>query len=255
MMKLVQKILSHGLFIAFVVAAFFLYNKRAELFPQWFANAQAPVAVSASEQPSTAPAKAVSRPKPEKVIGKQPVAPVVDDSAAPEEAVAVDSRATDAPSQSLPGASLQPPVETAAAVPDAQAGVASAGVPAPTAAAAVPSPAAAAPELSEEQGAQLQQQLAQARTLYWRKDIRGAELIYQSLGQAHPQNPDVWGEAGNFYYSLQRREQAIDAYSRAFDLLMRQGQQQRADQLQGVMHQLDEEKARALEMQLQQPGG
>ena len=35
-MKLIQKILSHGLLIAFVVGAFFAYTNRAELFPQWF---------------------------------------------------------------------------------------------------------------------------------------------------------------------------------------------------------------------------
>lgn len=35
-MKLLQKILSHGLLIAFFVAVFFLYLYRVDLFPQWF---------------------------------------------------------------------------------------------------------------------------------------------------------------------------------------------------------------------------
>jgi len=111
------------------------------------------------------------------------------------------------------------------------------------------------PQPAADDSAQLQQQLAQARVLFWRKDTGGAALIYSSLTQAHPLNPDVWGEAGNFYYSLQQREQAADAYAHAIDLLLQQGEQQRAGQLLGVMHQLDEDKARALETQLQQSGG
>jgi len=35
-MKLVQKLLSHGLLITFFVAVFFVYLYRVELFPQWF---------------------------------------------------------------------------------------------------------------------------------------------------------------------------------------------------------------------------
>ena len=280
MMKLVQKILSHGLLIAFVVAAFFLYTKRAELFPQWFAGAQTPVAVAANE-PSK-PAKDVSRPKPEKVISKQPVAPVeqpapaAHDGAAPQ--TETDGGAgADTPPQSQPGVSAPTPVTTPAdaavqAQPD-PASVATPGVQAAseapvapvettrtvavaeTPSAATPSGDATPPPQAADNEALLQQQLAQARSLYWSKDTRGAELIYQSLSQAHPENPDVWGEAGNFYYSLKQREQAADAYARAFDLLMRQGQQERAGQLLGVMHQLDEEKARVLEMKLQQPDG
>jgi hypothetical protein len=285
MMKLVQKILSHGLLIAFVVAAFFLYTKRAELFPQWFAKAQAPVAVAANE----APAKDVTRPKPEKVISKQPVAPLgqpapaAHDEAAPE-AGADGGAGADKTPQAQPEASApatpEAPTDAGvraqsdqvpAAMPEEQAAADSdMQTPSeiPTTAVEATAPAAVAetpeattpagnatPQASADDEALLVQQLAQARSLYWSKDTRGAELIYQSLSQAHPENPDVWGEAGNFYYSLQRREQAADAYARAFDLLMRQGQQERAGQLLGVMHQLDEEKARVLEMKLQQPEG
>ena len=35
-MKMLQKILSHGLLIAVIVAAFFMYTNRAELLPNWF---------------------------------------------------------------------------------------------------------------------------------------------------------------------------------------------------------------------------
>ena len=47
-MKLVQKVLSHGLLIAFFVAVFFVYMNRAELFPQWFSKA-APVSAAQSQ--------------------------------------------------------------------------------------------------------------------------------------------------------------------------------------------------------------
>lgn len=286
-MKLVQKILSHGLFIAFVVAAFFIFTKRAELFPQWFAKSGSPVQVAAGEKAPTTAAQSVSRPKPEKVISKQPVMPLEEppaasgESVAPVNAPAGESEA-DVPPQAPPAADTPATDETAAgsaadnmtgapdsaaepalqppsAMPALQETPVQQPASAEMAAADTPAAAQASGDVSSQQaaedGAQLQQQLAQARVLFWRKDTSGAALIYSSLTQAHPHDADVWGEAGNFYYSLQQREQAADAYAHAIDLLMQQGEQQRASQLLGVMHQLDENKARALETQLQQSGG
>jgi tetratricopeptide (TPR) repeat protein len=288
-MKLVQKILSHGLLIAFVVAAFFLYTNRADLFPQWFAKSEtSPVKMAAGEKPVVPPAHSVSRPKPEKVISKQPVAAPEPQPAATNESAGQDTAAPAA--ESGAGTQAEPPAEaepvTAAADSGADAGEAVTAAPeqqqpspatpaaqnpseepvpvaparetdaaAETPAAPQPPAGETPPQQAEDARRQLQQQLEQARVLYWRKDMRGAELIYASLTQAHPQDPDVWGEAGNFYYSLQQREQAAEAYSRAIDLLLQQGEQQRAGQLLGVMHELDEDKARTLEMQLQQSGG
>ena len=48
-MKLIQKILSHGLLIAFFVAVFFLYLYRADLFPQWFDEQAETVAMTETE--------------------------------------------------------------------------------------------------------------------------------------------------------------------------------------------------------------
>jgi len=296
MMKLVQKILSHGLFIASVVAAFFIYSKRADLFPQWFTQSGAPVSVAASEQQPPAPARSVSRPKPEKVISKQPVAPLEQQAVPPEDAVVVPNAAAgdggepDAAVPAIPGADRQTPAAGAAAdadvasTPRAESLRAPAGgsyeqqppvMPQPQASAAerqpagavdaehaaadlpaTPAPAsegaaATAPQQTADEQ-QLRQQLEEARVLYWRRDMRGAASLYQSLSQAYPDNADVWGEAGNFYYSLKQREPAADAYYHAVDLLIEQGKQQRARQLLDVMHQLDEEKARALETRLQQ---
>jgi tetratricopeptide (TPR) repeat protein len=47
-MKIVQKIFSHGLLIAFFVAVFFVYLYRGELFPQWF-DKQAQTEVTPSQ--------------------------------------------------------------------------------------------------------------------------------------------------------------------------------------------------------------
>jgi len=60
-MKLVQKILSHGLLITFIVLAFFAYMNRVELFPQWFSK-PAPAAVSRAPAVTEKPAAAVSVP-------------------------------------------------------------------------------------------------------------------------------------------------------------------------------------------------
>lgn len=302
-MKLVQKILSHGLFIAFVVAAFFLYTKRAELFPQWFAKGGSAQAVASSDQSTGAPAEHVTRPKPEKIIDKQPVTPVPSpvERAMPSGQVPVDGGATDEtpaqppaetaePEASMPPAAEpatdsgaepespaqsadanaapetdetvvpadnQPATETATAeeqppVQAADASAATAEVPPQDN--AVPAEAGTAPVQSASDAQQLQAQLGRARALYWSQDMNGAAQIYKSLSQAHPDNADVWGEAGNFYYSRQQREQAADAYAHAFDLLVDQGQAQRASQLVGAMYQLDQDKARAMEQQLKQSG-
>jgi hypothetical protein len=50
-MKLIQKILSHGLLIAFFVGVFFLYLYRADLFPQWFGEEAQSVAMMESGKP------------------------------------------------------------------------------------------------------------------------------------------------------------------------------------------------------------
>ena len=82
-MKLVQKILSHGLFIAVIVVAFLIYTKRADLFPQWFGASHATAANStgdrlAAAKPDTGalpPAHTVTRPLPEKTLSKKQVVP------------------------------------------------------------------------------------------------------------------------------------------------------------------------------------
>lgn len=372
-MKLVQKILSHGLLIAFVVAAFFIVTNRAELFPRWFAKSQTATGKAASEQtaaPVAPPAHRVTRPLPEKTLIKkegatvQPVAPAgaesgnaetaptpttqatvetrADDSSASApvtqapaavEAVppaaetlapaAETSNAADAASSAAepaaPAVAAPPPAVTAptsapsgvvtesaeagavsawqqrddGAAPgastyrplgntgpaDDQPATADAPVPAPvnqgsTPAAATPAPVetsvptASSPQSTDATAAgatvtsqagsgneQLEQQLTAVRALYWRRDLRGAAAGYQSLGQTYPDNADVWGEIGNFYFSVRQIDAATGAYSRAIELLARQGDPLRARQLLAVLYRMDAAAARELEKRLQQSGG
>ena len=393
-MKLVQKILSHGLFITVIVVAFLVYTKRADLFPQWFGASHAAAARSTGDKVASAgadvgtlpPARTVTRPLPEKTLSKKqvvPPAPVPEkvnptgtETAPPGQQQPAGSD-TAAPAPSEPA--VQPPAGTAPAgagaasgatgtdtasartagddtsaqpqfrpLDDAQqAQAASTGAPAvaapqfrplddeqraekpaastdmpaaakaaqaaarnsepvavepqqrgtqeqaaqeqaaqeqaaqeqaaqeqaaqeqaapaaqPQVATAMPrarpgpaveSPAVAEPQISAED-ARLQQQLGQAREFYWSRDLRGAAAAYQSLGEAYPDNAEVWGEIGNFYFSLRRSEQAGAAYSHAIELLMQNNDPVRARQLLGVLFRLDARKARELETRLQQAGG
>lgn len=402
-MKLVQKILSHGLFIAFIVGAFLVYTKRAELFPQWFGTPQ-PVAAKASGEkladatPDTgvpATERKVSRPLPEKTLMKkeveppaapeqaappesapgvetpvpgqqtspagststspgpaeaptaqqgtatdagttQPVFRPLDKSeqqqAAAEAATAKQATGTDAETtqpvfrpldeqereqagaqQSEPPASEKAPGEGAPAQPvfrpsdkgqSVQTGetVASAAPAAPAtetvapgqaeappagqseAANAPPQPAAdkvavaapaevaraAAPKAAADEtaaahtpsgppaageDARLQQMLEQARELFWRRDLREAAAAYSAVSDAYPDNAEVWGEIGNFYYSLHKAEPAGEAYARAIELLAQNDEPMRARRLLDVLFRLDPEKARELEALLRAQSG
>ena len=382
-MKVVQKILSHGLLIAFMVAAFFIVTNRAELFPQWFAKLQASSSKAFSEQPAAPavpPARTVTRPLPEKTVIKregaaiehaappgdesgsgETASPLVtapgaelhpDESTAPAPAAETAAPAVEAPAPAEtlpptaepagPAAATPTPAETlaptaaepaapvtAAPVPaetppaseavdetgeaggltawqhpgagagsepsryrplaspnpadveqpagvDTPAQVAaepavepaagtatpeSIAIPEPSSAAASTQPAQTAvtgttvgPQITASD-AQLEQELKEVRGLYWRRDLSGAAAGYQSISKAYPDNANVWGEMGNFYYTLRQTGAATAAYSRAIELLMQQGDESRARQLLDVLYRLDASAARKLEMRLQHTGG
>ncbi|HHH43756.1 MAG TPA: hypothetical protein ENK49_06430 [Gammaproteobacteria bacterium] len=99
-MKLVQKILSHGLLITFIVLAFFFYMNRVELFPQWFSK-PAPTAVSRAPAVVDKPAAAVPDPEADR---DAPLAPPVE-----VESVEVDQGIV-APEQVAPVSAGQSPV-------------------------------------------------------------------------------------------------------------------------------------------------
>lgn len=68
-MKLVQKVLSHGLLIAFIVAAFFIYTNRMDLFPQWFAK-PAPATAGHSQRLAESQATATQAARSDTVVSE-----------------------------------------------------------------------------------------------------------------------------------------------------------------------------------------
>ena len=67
-----------------------------------------------------------------------------------------------------------------------------------------------------------------------------------------PGNADVWGEIGNFYYSVQQSQPAGTAYYRTVSLLIDKGDTQKARELLGVLYELDADRGRELDVRLQQ---
>ena len=329
-MKIVQKIFSHGLLIAFFVAVFFVYLYRGELFPQWFdkqaqtqvtppqsAAQQSPVVSAEEPQPAQAssadddegqPAALVSTEQVVEAVeqpsvtqplsvdesaaaaqteamtdvpagGEQPAEPAVQTADAataaqyrpvePEEASRqtynpVVPRTDDADAaqyrpveaDEVSREAYNPVAEVPASVitaPEyrplaAEKAAPADATPAPAKPAAVPADSGAASELD------FQSQLEQARQHYWGGDMHAAEQAYRRLTESHPEQAEVWGELGNLFFSRREMVQATDAYYRAIELLIEQGDTERARQLLGAMHQLDAEKAKELETRLRQAG-
>lgn len=173
-MKLLQKILSHGLLIAFLVALFFLYQERTELFPQWFGqsaqHASAPV-----KAVTKAPAPAPIEPEPAPVAAEPAPVAVVDDvlaaAATPsqeqpaietiDEPVAVTPAATDRPAPVFRPLDDEEPAESTPAA-DSDTAAADDNV---AASVAVTPPVAEQPEAAPETAAAEQQSAAVAETL------------------------------------------------------------------------------------------
>ena len=115
-MRLLQKILSHGLLIGFFVAVFFLYLYRVDLFPQWFGDKAQTVATPSdtrTAKPSAgqaaAPPSVAAQPPPPAVAGAAAVPPAVDQSAG----LADRSSEPDAAVAEAPPAAELPPVAEA----------------------------------------------------------------------------------------------------------------------------------------------
>jgi len=304
-MKIIQKILSHGLLIVFFVAVFFIYLYRGELFPQWFdqqtqtealtpslsqsAAEQSPL-VSTDEPQSSQASDSIddgqaARPVPTEPVVEAIEQPIVSGPVSADEPIAVvqsEAMTDDAPAggeQPAESAAQTADAATAAQyrpvgpeeaakqtynpVAEAPASVTSAPEyrplevekAAPAGAAAESAEAAA---VSADSGvaseADYQSQLEQARQHYWGRDLPAAEQAYRGLTETHPERAEVWGELGNLFYSQREMVQATDAYYRAIELLIEQGDAERARQLLGAMYQLDADKAKELETRLRQVG-
>jgi hypothetical protein len=291
MMKMLQKILSHGLLIAVIVAAFFMYTNRAELLPGWFGEDK-----SATAQPGqgagdtvASSSEPVAKILPKTVVEEaglsaEEVAAIPNEQQAPVTGLqspegAGQSTAAETGSAGSPGAPVYRPLENEAVAPTQVAAekpgqgagaaqdsnqpqveqVADSGVldqqPAPVEEAA-PAQATSVAALdtagNEADGRKVQQKLEAARQLYWQRDVGAAPEAYEALGREYPNDANIWGEIGNFYYSVQQTESAGTAYYRTVSLLIDKGDTQKARQLLGVLYELDANRGRELDARLQQ---
>jgi hypothetical protein len=292
-MKLVQKILSHGLLIAFFVAAFFIYMNRMDLFPQWFAKSSVPASADRSQTKTERPATAttqVSRPdavvsEPGAVVLKQDVVTAKPDVVTEKPDVATAKPADETP-VSAPGDNtvqastedVQPrdiqqdsakndsepvfrPLTEKDPVEVAEPGSGDEAKPQPAEVVSAPpeevggtgEQAVAGPDTAE--ASDFQARLEQARAYFWQRDIRAALQAYQSLAESYPERAEVWGELGNLYFNIRRSSEAMDSYAQAVELLTEQGDAERARALLDVMYRLDARRASQFEMRLRQTGG
>jgi tetratricopeptide (TPR) repeat protein len=285
-MKLIQKLLSHGLLIAFFAAVFFIYLYRVQLFPQWFGEQEQTVAMqSESEAQQEAADVAATEPAP---VEAQPAAaagaapavpataelpPVAGEPVAPAPAspwaaqssgpggmpapppAAVDrqpqQQVAQAPAQSQPVPQYRPPAQPKTYVPRETQAIA----PPPVHQPRIGGQAAQTTSSQAREESDYQQKLTAARELYWQRDMQGAIEAYKGLTGTYPDQADAWGELGNLNFKLGRWSDASDAYSRAIGLLIDQGDTSRATHLLRVMYGLDAEKAGELEARLRQAGG
>lgn len=278
-MKLIQKIVSHGLLIAFIVAAFFIYTNRMELFPQWFARS-APATAGHSQVKTKSPAIAAKqKSRPDVIKEKQaPVSvkpdtavsePVVETPAAASEdkqvqasAAAVQSTGVqEHPANDEPEPVFRPltetePVEVTDAVSGDKTGSQETEViNAPPEEEVVAATGQAATGQDVAAASDFQQRLELARAHFWQRDIRAALQTYQSLAESYPERAEVRGELGNLYFNIGRVPDAMNSYAHAVELLIEQGDAVRARELLNVMYRLDARRASQFEMHLRQTGG
>jgi TolA-binding protein len=124
--------------------------------------------------------------------------------------------------------------------------------PQPTPAAPVPA-ASPAPQAAPDRAVEpdLAEALNAARSAYWSGDIAGAGDRLAALAAAHPDNPDLHGELGNFRFANRDYAGAADAYLRAGELLIAEGRQGQASGLLPVLRQIAPDKAQTLATRLQ----
>ncbi len=93
--------------------------------------------------------------------------------------------------------------------------------------------------------------LEQARMAFYAGDFVAAEGLYQQVLQ-QDKNPDVFGELGNVYYAQQNWQAAAHSYALAVDGLGYQGRFPEAQNLLGVVMQLNPELGNQVMSGLQQ---
>jgi tetratricopeptide (TPR) repeat protein len=70
--------------------------------------------------------------------------------------------------------------------------------------------------------------------------------MYLELMQEFQNHPDFAGELGNIYFSKGQTELAVRAYSEAFFRLLKNNDHERAEQVLGIIYNIDQEQAALL---------
>ncbi len=280
-MKLVQKVLSHGLLIAFFVAVFFVYMNRAELFPQWFSRS-APVTAEHSQLKAESPATVAGQVSPPDTVASEPGTVILEQDAVVMESVADPPAAVPGDNQAQVSAEPVPPavepqvhasdrskpvfrpipeterVEVVESVSVNEAGSQQIDVvsaPLEEGVAVIEEETVVSTGQDSAAADDFQGRLEQARAYFWQRDMRAALQAYQSLTESYPERAEVWGELGNLYFNIRKTSDAMDAYAHAAELLIEQGDTEGARELLNVMYRLDARQASQIEMRLRQTGG
>jgi tetratricopeptide (TPR) repeat protein len=89
-----------------------------------------------------------------------------------------------------------------------------------------------------------------ARQSYWMGNVLAAENIYLKLADAEDDNPDVYGELGNVYYSQGKWNEAGKAYYEAAIRLLELDRNNQVDYLLRVIQGLDSDSAEKLKQKI-----
>lgn len=89
--------------------------------------------------------------------------------------------------------------------------------------------------------------ISAARKQYWDGDYDAALNIYQQLTKIEPNNPDVWGEMGNIFFSQKNLSKMIDAYQQTILLLDAENRKQEAANLLKVVRRANKQRAASIE--------
>lgn len=88
--------------------------------------------------------------------------------------------------------------------------------------------------------------LAAARAAWHQGNHDNAVQLYIELIREYKNHPDFAGELGNIYFSKGQTELAVNAYSEAFLRLLRNKDIERAQQVLGIVYNIDQEQAALL---------
>lgn len=95
--------------------------------------------------------------------------------------------------------------------------------------------------------------LLKARKAYWEKDYPMAIQYYQQLINDDERNPDLIGELGNIYYSLNDYENAAIHFYQAATILISQGKREQARTLVSPISAMNRGLGDQLKRQIREP--